>query len=87
MTKQWYESLPDSVESRNRRKQPREPKGKGWITFMNILDKSKKGEVTLRRMIRKEITDGKMIAFEGTQRSVINGRLQRQVWYKKVSQV
>ena len=84
MTKRWYDKLPDSVETRNRRKEPREPQGKGWITFMDILSKSEKGEVTLRRKIRKEITDGKMITFEGTQRSVINGRLQRQVWYKKV---
>lgn len=83
MTKQWYEKLPESVESRDRRKEPRLPKGKGWKRFFDLLEASPLGEVTLRRRIQAELRAGTMICYEGTERGP-TGRLQRQVWYKKV---
>lgn len=84
MTKKWYEKLPESVVSRNRRTQPRLPKGKGWYRFIDILEESPLGEVTLRRNIKAMIREGKMIVYEGTERGA-TGRIQRQVWYKKVN--
>lgn len=83
MTKQWYEKLPESVESRDRRKEPRPPKGRGWKRFIELLEASPLGEVTLRRRIQAELRAGTMICYEGTERGA-TGRLQRQVWYKKV---
>jgi hypothetical protein len=81
--KAWYEKLPQSVEARNRRKEPRIPKGRGWRKFMQLLEASPKGEVTFRREIQAELRSGTMICYEGTEYGP-TGRLQRQVWYKKV---
>lgn len=83
MTKRWYEKLPQSVEPRDRRKRPRLPKGRGWKRFAELLKESPRGEVTLRRNIQQELREGTMICYEGTEYGA-TGRLQRQVWYKKI---
>jgi hypothetical protein len=79
----WYERLPHSIEARNRRKEPRPPTGRGWKRFVDLLGESPWGEVTTRRRIQEELKAGRMMCFEGTERSP-TGRLQRMVWYKKV---
>jgi hypothetical protein len=78
----WYDKLAERPQPKCKLKEPREPKGKGWVTFTEMLEQSKWGEVSLRRIIRKKVKRKEMVCFEGTQRSVINRRLHRQVWYK-----
>lgn len=85
MTKEqikWFEKLPKTIEARNVKKEPRLPKGKGWFRFIELLEASPRGEVTLRRQIQAELRANTMICYEGTERGA-TGRLQRMVWYKK----
>ena len=90
MTSKWYEKLtkslaePKTPKPSKRHKSPRPPKGKGWQTFLEIYKSENIGQVTLRRKIRQELKEGTLISFEGTERGS-NGRLGRQIWYKKTA--
>lgn len=74
----WYDKIVearvDAVEQK--------PKGKGWLTFKQILKMSPYGIVKTRQLLQGSIKAGTTEVFAGTAMGYVRYQPQRMVWYK-----
>ena len=58
----------------------RQPIGEGWRTTADILKELKICRGNFYKMVRVEVSAGRMECFRGTE--VMDGRVRPQVWYR-----